>query len=698
MNKMRIIMFSLVLLLVISPSQIPLVHVTPLQYSPLDLKQINDLVRPEVSSQQAIDNVAYVYMGWRTSGGPWYNAVLDWIAGDLKEMGFSQGIQSDGDKYWMQENIQTGKIWDPKYASLEIVGPEGDSNFDFKLNTFDPTSSYYPQDITYDWIINNIGSAKEAGMNQRARLATSSGFTDKPPATPEQATGITGDFVYVGEVYRCGTRYCWTENKDANLEGKFIFATNSRSNAYRLAIQQKAAASLCSQIEDYNDPIVNGVELNPTIAKYAGVTNSLSTNPVAFNLSPQDERYLISLSEHATGPISMRAVAIGDFYPFSSERPLRTLIAEIKGSSKPDERLVFAAHVQEPGAADNGSGVGLQLEIVRVLMKLIQEGRLARPERTMTFLWGLEMSQVSLWAAAHPDEMLNVKAGLILDMVGEDPAKCGGIMRIEKTPDPSAVYTYGLDLLPGQEPPPMTDAYVRQPDKHTLWGAGGLDFWPYPGFYLNDLYFQSASLVSQDFPGWQVGWNPWEGGSDHDPFLWYQTSPGNYYPIPAVLTWHFTDYFYHSNLDTMDKVSADELRNVGITTINVGYFQAIAEEEQAIGIMEIVRRHAWQRFDWEEANSKGALTWAYEKALSEGKSKTEIKAAIDDALKLEVEILTAWAAWYKEAITSARSLVGTDVSIRYQQLEQRNLREMDSKLDYAIMKATQFADSLKRQV
>jgi hypothetical protein len=695
---MRIILFSLVLLLVLSPSQIPLVHVTPLQYSPLDLKQINDLVRAEVSGQQALDNVAYVYMGWRTAGGPWYNAVLDWIAGDLKEMGFSQGIQFDGDKYWMQQDLPGGSIWDPKYASLEIVGSEGDDNFDFKLNTFDPTSIYYPQDITYDWIIKNIGSTKEAGMNQRARLATNSGFTDKIDTKPEKAKGITGELVYVGEVYRDSStgRYYWTENAGANLKGKFILATNSRSRAYRLALQEGAIASLCSQIEGYNNPIVDGKELNPTVAKYAGVTNSESKNPVAFNLSPQDERYLISLS--ATGPISMRAVAIGNFYPYSQQRPLKTLIAEIKGSSKPDERLVFAAHVQEPGAADNGSGVGLQLEIVRVLMKLIQEGKLPRPERTMTFLWGLEMSQVSLWAAAHPDQMLNVKAGLILDMVGEDPAKCGGIMRIEKTPDPSAVYTYGLDLLPGEEPPPMTDAYVRQPDKHTLWGAGELEFWPYPGFYLNDLYFQSASLVSQDFPGWQVGWNPWEGGSDHDPFLWYQTSPDNYYPIPAVLTWHFTDYFYHSNLDTMDKVSADELRNVGITTINVGYFQAIAEEEQAIGIMEIVRRHAWQRFDWEEENSKGALTWAYEKAVKEGKSETEIKAAIDDALKLELEILKAWATWYKEAITSARNLLGTDVSIRYQQLEQRNLREMDDQLAYAVMEATQFADSLKLKV
>jgi len=272
-------------------------------------------VKGEASAQQALDNVAYVYMGWRTSGGPWYNAVLDWIAEELGEMGFSQGMEFEGDKYWMQENIQTGRIWDPKYASLEIVGSEEDDGFDFELDAFDPTSEYYPEDITYDWIVANIGSAREAGMNERPRLASNSGFTDRPPARPEDAQGIIGELVYVGEVYRDSTgRYYWTENTGASLRGKFIFATNSRSNAYRLARQEGAIASLCSEINDYNNPIIDGEEMNPTVAKYASVPNSppTFTNPVAFNFSPQDERYLISLTENAEEPITMRAVAIGD--------------------------------------------------------------------------------------------------------------------------------------------------------------------------------------------------------------------------------------------------------------------------------------------------------------------------------------------------------------------------------------------------
>ena len=49
--------------------------------------------------------------------------------------------------------------------------------------------------------------------------------------------------------------------------------------------------------------------------------------------------------------------------------------------------------------------------------------------------------------------------------------------------------------------------------------------------------------------------NPYEGGSDHAVF----GSAG----IPSVLDWHFTDRYYHTNFDTPDKTSPEEMRNVG---------------------------------------------------------------------------------------------------------------------------------------
>ena len=152
----------------------------------------------------------------------------------------------------------------------------------------------------------------------------------------------------------------------------------------------------------------------------------------------------------------MKLFAIGGTTPYSATTKLRTLIAEIRGTTKAGERVVVAAHVQEPGACDNASGVGAQLEVVRTLKDLIDSGRLQRPQRTITFIWGAETTMGGLWKGQNPEAFAGTVAVLDLDMVGEDPVKTGGIMRIEKMPDPSARYEYGLDTLPGETPPPRT--------------------------------------------------------------------------------------------------------------------------------------------------------------------------------------------------------------------------------------------------
>ena len=45
----------------------------------MTLQQVHDIMAPEVSGQKALDNVAYVYRGWRNTGGPWFDQVETWI-------------------------------------------------------------------------------------------------------------------------------------------------------------------------------------------------------------------------------------------------------------------------------------------------------------------------------------------------------------------------------------------------------------------------------------------------------------------------------------------------------------------------------------------------------------------------------------------------------------------------------------------
>ena len=63
------------------------------------------------------------------------------------------------------------------------------------------------------------------------------------------------------------------------------------------------------------------------------------------------------------GPVQIKVDIESTFY----DAPNRSLIAEIPGSVKPDERIVLAAHIQEPGANDDASGCGTLLAVAAAL-------------------------------------------------------------------------------------------------------------------------------------------------------------------------------------------------------------------------------------------------------------------------------------------------------------------------------------------
>jgi len=185
-----------------------------------------------------------------------------------------------------------------------------------------------------------------------------------------------------------------------------------------------------------------------------------------------------------------------------------------------------------------------------------------------------------------------------MDMTGEDTAKTGGTFLIEKQADPSAVWP-------------------RPSDPHTAWGAGEVKASELKGSLLNDLHLAICLRRARD-TGWVVKTNPYEGGSDHTEFK----SVG----IPSLLNWHFTDRYYHTNLDRPEMTSAAEMVNVGAAVATSAWFLASATEPDALATVDLIGRAAAARL-----------------ALEQRQAATE-------------EILTAWRKWYAEALESVRRL------------------------------------------
>ena len=316
-----------------------------------------------------------------------------------------------------------------------------------------------------------------------------------------------------------------------------------------------------------------------------------------------------------------------------------TVVANIKGAKNPKERLVFSAHIQEPGANDNATGVGTQLEMAAVASKLFSQGKVDF-DRTLTFLWGDEIISTQRYIQEDPERAKGIKWGISLDMVGENTALTGGTFLIEKMPDPSAIWTRGAD-------------------KHTEWGGEVLSVDDMKPHYLNDFILTNFKAQGT-YADWTVETNPFEGGSDHTPFLQAD--------IPGLLLWHFTDQFYHTDNDRIDKVSQETLKNVGTAALVSGLQLVNADAAFGQQQLTILKERALQRLNDEHDLSK--------KAIQNG-----------SPVSAEIEVIQAWEDWYVKSMKSFNDVLDDSNSVLENEIE---------KAQGAIQsKSTQYIQSLR---
>jgi len=108
--------------------------------------------------------------------------------------------------------------------------------------------------------------------------------------------------------------------------------------------------------------------------------------------------------------------------------------------------------------------------------------------------------------------------------------------------------------------------------------------------------------------------------------------------IPGLLLWHFTDQFYHTDNDRIDKVSKESMRNVGTAALVSAYTLINADEETAQQLLTMLLASATIRMNKEFELSKAAV--------AEGKAIGE-----------EEEILNAWCDWYQQSFETVSDVV-----------------------------------------
>lgn len=508
------------------------------------------LTRANFNEKNAFETTSFVEKYFRVPGNTGFNASIHRVEDILKKAGYvaEKSNEFEGPlTYRIEKRPMKRNTWEPVNASVTILGEST------------PLIAY----------------ATNRNM-----------IPINCPSTP--AEGVTAEVVFVGK----GTPADF-EGKD--LKGKIVFGDVATGRLVAAAVKAGAIGAMGYSVPKYNQPEIHQTSISfGSMQANAGIWSLLLSYGVKEKLKAACLKGKVELKVNIETKI------------YQSEE--LTIVANVKGSVNPNERFVYSAHVQEPGANDNATGVGTLAEMARVTAVLLKSGKL-KPQRTLTFLWGDEIVSTGRYITDDKERAKGILWGMSLDMVGEDTQKTGGTFLIEKMPDPSAIWTRGND-------------------KHSEWGAGNVkekDLFPH---YYNDFIFDICKTQGK-FANWTVNFNPFEGGSDHTPFLQNK--------IPGLLMWHFTDVFYHTDNDRIDKVSATTMKNVGVSALTAAYTLVTANEATATATVTQVKNDALIRLKTEFDLSK--------KAITDGKSVAD-----------EKHIVEVWGKYYVDALATINTM------------------------------------------
>ena len=347
------------------------------------------------------------------------------------------------------------------------------------------------------------------------------------------------------------------------ITGKLVLAGGNVASVHREAVEKRGAAGIVSFQQnqttgwsgDYLDNVRWG-HLSPYNLK----------NAFAFMVSLRQAREM--QGRLAAGEtIRLRAAVRARMRPSHFE----VVTAVIPGTDPAAGEILYTCHLchQKPGANDNASGSATILEDARILARLIRDGKLPRPRRTIRFLWPPEIAGTACYLARHPEIAARTKAAIHMDMVGGDFEKTKAVFHVTRTPAslPSAVNDVAA----------VFGEYVIGGSAAFAAGEGGT------------RAMLSAEGSKSQFVA-EIA--PHSMGSDHDVL-----QEGSY-RIPTVYLNDWPDVFIHTNNDTPSNIDPTKLRRVAVIGAATGYFLASAGRDEAQALaLEVYARGAMRQGD-----------------------------------------------------------------------------------------------------
>jgi aminopeptidase YwaD len=375
-------------------------------------------------------------------------------------------------------------------------------------------------------------------------------------ATGSKSADVTGDLVYVGR----GEKETDYAGKD--VTGKIVLASGSIGTVHNLAVRKFGAAGVAS----FNNPTGKPIDRPDEIA-WNGVGGRGGFGPpggeaqkiaFGFNLSHRIGMELLALLESGK-KVTVHAKVQTTEYDADMQVPT----AIIRGDGSTNQEIALTGHLFEgiakQGAMDDASGCATVLELARAWTKLINDGVLPRPRRTVRFLWIPEIQGTRAYLQRFPEETKRMVAAISMDMVGEDVGKNRNSLHLMRT----------LYSTPGfiNDVTQQFFEYVGDTNREKVQNRRIAYTYMFPILDPQGSRDQFYYNIDKHY-----------GASDHAVFL----AEG----IPAVLFNNWPDIAYHTSEDRPFNADATQLKRAAFIGLASAHAMASAAGPGAVRIAE----------------------------------------------------------------------------------------------------------------
>ncbi|HKI03394.1 MAG TPA: M28 family peptidase [Thermoanaerobaculia bacterium] len=354
-----------------------------------------------------------------------------------------------------------------------------------------------------------------------------------------------------------GTAEAHYQGRD--VRGKLVLTSSQPGAVYPLAVDRLGAAGIVSYAQNQ---VTGWWKEDENLVRWGHLSTFPEPKTFAFMVSLRQARgWQARLA--AGQPVRLRASVKAGQHAGAYSIPT----AVIPGADRAHE-IVLSCHLdhQRPGANDNASGCSAILETARTLAKLIREGKLAAPRRTIRFVWPPEIEGTTSLLNARPDLAARALAVIHMDMVGGDAEITKAVFHVTRSPKSLPTFVNDVGEAFGR--------FVNE-QSYAL-AATGEAIYP-----LIDPEGSKRAL--------QAEFVDFTEGSDHQ--VWTEGS----WRVPAIYLNDWPDRYIHTHADGVANIDSTKLLRAAFLGAASAYCLANLDAAGMPALWEVMRRHSLER-------------------------------------------------------------------------------------------------------